>query len=111
MGETTIRLLSVRSRKVIGENSALDITDFPFVTDYWNSRNGFVVVLPQAACLGLFQRHHAPVFFGIHMRDSPYQEVAVNHSSGPRHLEGFTRTHGKTHILESERCQANQITV
>src|SRR3546814_4451358 len=81
MGETTIRLLSVRSRKVIGENSALDITDFPFVTDYWNSRNGFVAVLPQAACPGLFQRHHAPVFFGIPMRDSAHQAVAANHGA------------------------------
>src|SRR3546814_8665895 len=57
MGETTIPLLSVRSRKVIGENSELDITDFPFVRDYWNSRNGFVPVLHPAPCPGLFQRH------------------------------------------------------
>src|SRR3546814_7113039 len=93
MGETTIRLLSVRSRKVIGENSALDITDFPFVTDYWNSRNGFVAVLPQAACPGLFQRHHAPVFFGIPMRDSAHQAVAANHGAGQRNLEGRSEEH------------------
>src|SRR3546814_6302473 len=102
------RLVLFRSS---GENSALDITDFPFVTDYWNSRNGFVAVLPQAACPGLFQRHHAPVFFGIPMRDSAHQAVAANHGAGQRNLEGFTRSQGKIYILERERRSEADIIV